>query len=188
MRFYAVCDILIREFKSEAIMFNKIKDFLYDISDLVLSLAIIAIIFYSVSWKISDTLKPEIEKSGSPIEAINPEDSDDQTVVVLPPEDFESSDPEDPSDSDEDSSESNDPDTPEEKPFELVSFVVETGSSGYAIGKKLEENGFVTSVNDFTKRIVELGVDGRLNAGEFKLSKSDDLDTIINVLIGRGRN
>lgn len=170
-------------------MFDKIKDFLYDISDMLLSLLIIAIIFYAVSWKISDTLKPDTDVSAPPIAIGDTEDDEEAPVVVIPPEDFETPD----SETDE-ASEGEEGETPDETtseptvPFELVSFVVESGSSGYIIGKKLEEGGFVTSVNDFTKRIVELGVDGRLNAGEFKISKSDDLDTIINVLIGRGRN
>jgi len=34
-------------------MFEKIKDFFYDISDIFVSLLIIAMIFVSVSWKIS---------------------------------------------------------------------------------------------------------------------------------------
>ncbi len=36
---------------------NKVKDFLYDISDLVFSLLIIAVIFFIVSLKLSDTMK-----------------------------------------------------------------------------------------------------------------------------------
>ena len=35
---------------------NKIKDFLYDVSDLFLSLLIIGIIFFVVSWKLTDTM------------------------------------------------------------------------------------------------------------------------------------
>ncbi len=41
-------------------MLEKIKDILYDVSDIVLSLIIVALIFFVVSWKISDSLAFDI--------------------------------------------------------------------------------------------------------------------------------
>jgi len=37
-------------------MFEKVKDFFYDISDVLLSIVIIAVMFYTISWKLSDTM------------------------------------------------------------------------------------------------------------------------------------
>ncbi len=37
-------------------MLEKVKDFFYDMSDVMLSIVIIAIMFYTISWKLSDTM------------------------------------------------------------------------------------------------------------------------------------
>ncbi|MBN2898165.1 MAG: endolytic transglycosylase MltG [Clostridia bacterium] len=37
-------------------MLEKVKDFFYDVSDVLLSILIIAIMFYTISWKLSDTM------------------------------------------------------------------------------------------------------------------------------------
>lgn len=161
-------------------MFEKIKDFFYDISDIVLSLLIIAVIFYSVSWKISDTLSvdmnaPEttVEGEESPTEApiiiVTPENPDDESVETTEPTTVPETEP------------------PTEAPLELVTFTVPEGSSGYSIGEKLQSEGFIGDVNSFVKRLVEMGYDNKLRAGDFRLSKSDDMDTLIKVLAGQGR-
>lgn len=70
-------------------MIEKIKDILYDLSDIAVSLLIIAVIFVSVSWKISDTLninladtltKPTVEaESDIPVTVIIPDINTDNT-------------------------------------------------------------------------------------------------------------
>lgn len=167
-------------------MFEKIKDFLYDISDMVLSIIIIGLIFYSVSWKISDTLSPDLDVSSRPVLT----DETTPVVVIPDPDDAFDETPDDEQTPDEtpDDDHEVEVETPVvEEPLVFERFVVETGSSSYAIGQQLERQGFITNVNDFTKRILERGVDRSLRAGEFQLSKSDDLDIIIDVLTGRGR-
>jgi hypothetical protein len=158
-------------------MFEKIKDFFYDISDIFVSLLIIALIFISVSWKISDTLSIDID---APIaSAIDQEQVNDPPVIVVTPEK-----PEDPVD-----------ETPEDPevvvepvtPVDLKTFTVSEGSTGYSIGQKLQSEGYVDDVNSFVKRLIEMGYDSKLRAGDFKISTSDDLDTIIRVLAGQKR-
>lgn len=195
-------------------MIEKIKNFLYDISDMVLSLLIIALIFYAVSWKISDTLSPDTDISKNvtteseketpdketevaktettPSESTTPSTTEGETAdTTTPPTETET--PTDPKETTDTQTEDNKPETPAtnktpEKSAEMVIFTVESGSSGYSIGKSLEEKGFVNSADDFTKRIIELGVDNKLKAGDFKISTSDSLDVIIDVLIGKGRS
>ena len=193
-------------------MIEKIKDILYDLSDIVVSLIIIAVIFVSVSWKISDTLDVNLKET-----LTNPtvEAETDPPVTVIIPEinpngiSDEIADPtsenSDPTDSTGNSSENTPesatdttppsdatPSTPSEPetntaPGTLVSFEVPEGATGYSIGKKLVSEGYVDDVDTFVNRLVALKLDNKLRAGTFKLSKSDSLDVIIKVLAGQGR-
>lgn len=77
-------------------MLEKVKDFFYDISDVLLSIVIIAVMFYTISWKLSDTMSytpqfnlpfmsSEAEANEPP--AIEPDDTthiavDDNSTVV----------------------------------------------------------------------------------------------------------
>jgi hypothetical protein len=166
-------------------MFDKIKDFLYDISDIVLSLLIIGLIFFAVSWKISDTLSMDVT---APIDSVI-ETTTGSQISVTPVETTEAT-----VESTEESTEVNTEATTEptteaatEAP-KLENFVVAEGELGYTIGKNLESQGFVADSDDFVKRLIEMGYDSKLRAGTFKISKTDSLDTIIKVLAGQGRN
>ncbi|MBF4695672.1 hypothetical protein [Fusibacter ferrireducens] len=197
-------------------MIEKIKDILYDLSDIVVSLLIIAIIFVSVSWKISDTLdvnlretltNPSIEAENDPpvtviIPNINPNENSDPTG-----ENAENTDPTSdpttntpkPTQPDGDTTTPSDPatspttnsptppETSSPSSDALVAFEVPEGATGYSIGKKLVSEGYVDDVNTFVNRLVALKLDNKLHAGTFKLSKSDSLDVIIKVLAGQGR-
>lgn len=162
-------------------MFEKIKDFLYDISDIVLSLIIIGLIFFAVSWKISDTLSMDVEAlTDSVIETTT-----GSQISVTPVETTEAT-----VESTEETTEATTEPTTEaatEAP-KLENFVVAEGELGYTIGKNLESQGFVADSDEFVKRLIEMGYDSKLRAGTFKISKTDSLDTIIKVLAGQGRN
>ncbi|MDW7660089.1 MAG: hypothetical protein SCL54_01555 [Bacillota bacterium] len=159
-------------------MFEKIKDFFYDISDIFVSLLIIAMIFVSVSWKISDTLSIDID---APITSeIDQEQLDDPPVIIVTPEV-----PDEPVDETPEPEDPVDP-TPE-APLDLKTFTVAEGSTGYSIGQKLQSEGYIDDVNSFVKRLIEMGYDSKLRAGDFKISMNDDLDTLIKVLAGQRR-
>ncbi|MDK2866491.1 MAG: hypothetical protein PWP51_1272 [Clostridiales bacterium] len=185
-------------------MLERLKDFLYDISDIVVSLLIIAIIFFSVSWKISDTLSFDLE-AFLPSSAETETPSEDEKVIEIIPNtnlgdnqgtDDENSDHTDDTTPTEPTGEDNastppdtatPPDTSAPTSATYETFVVPSGASGYSIGEDLATQGYVDSANTFVARLVERDLDRKLFAGDFKLSKSDDLDTIINVLTGQGR-
>ncbi len=192
-------------------MLEHIKDFLYDISDIVLSLVIIALIFFAVSWKISDSLSVDFSQS-NPVQGADVIDSDTGSQVIdiipdgsIPPSDndplgLDDEDDINPSDSQPDethtppdaSNDNNDSDAspataPNTPSGELKTFVVPSGASGYSIGKDLVSQGYIDDENAFVNRLVERDLDRKLFAGEFKLSPSDDLDTIINILTGQNR-
>ncbi len=167
-------------------MFERIKDFFYDISDIFVSLLIIAVIFISVSWKISETLSVDIGA-----DAPNPGD----IVIIDPtpepdvPELPETPEPTEPI---EELPDSEDPvtETPEPTPppaAVMEDFIVPDGATGYRIGQDLLAAGFIDDVNTFVSRLIALEKDSKLRSGTFKLSKADDLDTIIRILAGERR-
>lgn len=166
-------------------MFEKIKDFFYDISDIFVSLLIISLIFVSVSWKISDTLSVDID---SPIPSLTDQEQvDDPPVIVVTPETPDATEnPVEETPESESPEVVVEPPTPE-TPLDLKTFTVAEGSTGYSIGQKLESEGYIDDVNSFVKRLIEMGYDSKLRAGDFKISMSDDLDTLIRVLAGQRR-
>ncbi|GAU79471.1 hypothetical protein [Fusibacter sp. 3D3] len=198
-------------------MIEKIKDILYDLSDIVVSLIIIAVIFVSVSWKISDTLDvnlketltgPTVEAETDPpikviIPEINPNGISDPLTDTPTDPAGETTDPAEPSsdpasgtpESTGDTPPAGDPvsnTTPESPPpattpDTINAFEVPDGATGYSIGKKLVSEGYVADVDTFVNRLVALKLDNKLRAGTFKISKSDPLDTIIKVLAGQSR-
>lgn len=185
-------------------MFEKLKDFLYDMSDIFVSLLIIAVIFLAVSWKISDTLKVDIDEEQA-VKTTNATDS--SSIVVTPVESTEAtSEGVTETNSDATTTEAatqaptqaatqpttQAPTQPTTQPATqpttqaavLEKFVVSEGELGNTIGKNLQSQGFISSSNAFVKRLIEMGYDSKLKAGTFKISKTYDLDTIIKILAG----
>lgn len=171
-------------------MFEKIKDFLYDISDIFVSLLIIGMIFFAVSWKISDTLSVDVNAPISTTEAVA---TTEGSLIVVSPIDTTEQPQTTESASEEPSTEpvteaTTEPATQQPtQPAVLETFVVNEGELGYTIGENLQAQGFVADKNAFVKRLIEMGYDSKLRAGTFKISKTDDLDTIIKVLSGQRR-
>lgn len=171
-------------------MFEKIKDFLYDISDIFVSLLIIGMIFFAVSWKISDTLSVDVNAPVVTTEAVAT--TEGSLIVVTPVETNETIDTTEDENVEVTTEAATEPATqpvtqPTTQPAALETFIVSEGELGYTIGKNLEAQGFVADKNAFVKRLIEMGYDSKLRAGSFKISKTDDLDTIIKVLSGQKR-
>lgn len=171
-------------------MFEKIKDFLYDISDIFVSLLIIGMIFFAVSWKISDTLSIDVNAPVATTEAAAT--TEGSLIVVSPVDTTEAVDTTEGESSEATTEPVTEPATqpvtqPATQPAALETFIVGEGELGYTIGKNLEAQGFVSDKNAFVKRLIEMGYDSKLRAGTFKISKTDDLDTIIKVLSGQKR-
>ena len=149
-------------------MFEKIKDFLYDISDIFVSLLIIGVIFFAVSWKISDTLSVDINAPLSPTTEAT--QTTEATIVVTPV------DPETSTELNSETSTEASTEAVTEPPSEaatqapvqnliLENFVVSEGELGYTIGQNLEAQGFVKDADDFVQRLIQMGYDSKLRAG-----------------------
>ncbi len=180
-------------------MFDKLKDILYDVSDILFSLIIVALIFSVVSWKISDSLAFEVkvpQKNTSEIATSSDPDliqieeaaqtDDNQATPETTPTDDNTAIPE--------TTEPTTPDTGSDaKPggtsVNLVGttkeIVIEPGSSGYSIGKLLAEEGMVPDTQTFIKRVEELGLGAKLRSGTFTLSSDMSLDEVIYKISGQ---
>ncbi|MBN2797210.1 MAG: hypothetical protein JXR88_17490 [Clostridia bacterium] len=156
---------------------EKVKDFLYDISDLFFSLLIIGIIFFVVSWKLTDTMSvtwfSNIDRDAVNELEFNPITTPDDSSIVEP---------------DDPVVETEDPITEEpiveevENPIvevKEVSFTIEKGNTGYQVAVKLQDEGLIENVDDFLSKLGEMDLGNKLQADTFKLNTGMTTEEII---------
>lgn len=154
---------------------EKVKDFLYDISDLFFSLLIIGVIFFVVSWKLTDTMSvtwfSNIDK-----DVINELEFGDITT----PDDSQIIETEDPV-VEEPIVEEPVEVEPEEPIVEIqeIDFTIERGNTGYQIAVRLEENGLIDNVDDFLAKLGEMDLGNSLQADTFTLNTGMTIEEII---------
>lgn len=192
---------------------EKLKDLFYDMSDTLLSILIIAVMFYTISWKLSDTMSytpsfdipfissnanadiPDAEPiDGSEI-AINEDsafvtsentEAGGEVIDMTPPSTDTQELPETPS------VETPTPQAakPEGQTIEViqskeVEFVVPSGMLASKIIQKLVDEGLIDDKSAFTSRLSERKLDSKLRSGTFKLRADMSYDQIINKLTGQ---
>lgn len=170
---------------------EKMKDIIYDISDIIISLMIIAVIFFVISWKLnesmpisyqaeSSTLTQVAETESAPAESSDESASTDasdvpfiederpieEDVIVIEPEEMETP-PADPAPA-----------------ATVVNFEVPSGSTGFAIAKLLKDQGFITDINAFISKVEEMGLGAKLRSGNFELKTDMSDEEIIKKLAG----
>lgn len=167
---------------------EKIKDFLYDISDFVFSLLIILIIFLVVSWKLTDTMQVQwfstLGKDAATVDfnedtTPNLDNIGDQTDTTVE----ETTDVSETETTPEDPPEETSDDTIIE--VKDVDFEIAPGSPGFKIATNLEAQGLISSVDDFIQKLDELNLGNRLRAGTFKLNTGMTVEEIIKTLAGQ---
>ncbi|SCZ81276.1 MltG/YceG/YrrL family protein [Acidaminobacter hydrogenoformans] len=186
-------------------MGEKIKDILYDLGDVLITLLIVVLIIGTVSWKISDsmTYSNALAKSQPPViseetgtEAQTPEQSgtpengdsesgqqassEVQPSVNTLPASGSSSD----SSSDSSSTPASGGATSPAASGEKFTIEIKSGSTGYAIAKLLVEKGLVTDTQTFIQRVEALKLGSKLKAGTFEVAKGMPLDDLIRVITG----
>ena len=65
---------------------------------------------------------------------------------------------------------------------ETATIVVNEGDNAQAIAKALVASGLIANANDFTDRVVELGVSGSLKPGTYAFAGGTDIDEIIDAI------
>ncbi len=186
-------------------MLEKLKDLCYDLSDVLLSLLIIALIFFVVSWKISDSLNFKAVpnnpnstntnivntnetidiKPPATTENINISNSKTETESTLQSDDTKDSTT---NVSDGSNETSIDSQTPAAKPSAnggTQTITISSGATGASIAKQLQDAGLIDSTSKFIGRLGERKLDSKLQTGTFRLSNNMSMDEIINKLTGQ---
>lgn len=160
---------------------ERIKDFLYDMSDVVISLIIVAIIFYVVSWKLNESMPVEFTFGDNEIaEGTQPfpvattavptdEETDDRpvedtTAAVTEATQVTTAAP-----------------VTQANPTQVqkITVTIPSGATGFAIAKALKEKGLIQDVNAFIKHVETLKLGNKLTAGTFTLSTDMTEEQII---------
>lgn len=194
-------------------MLRRIRNFLFDIKDLVIVVAIISVLFFAVTWKVNETLNVNFEGSNGVV-VIDPGETTQPTTPA--PSDAKVPEPSTQTPNPTTSPNIAPPNTtapniappntgapqpttappaPATEPpvtapapqGESQLFIVSAGEYAQDIGANLQNAGFVDNATAFVARAIELGVDGKLLVGNFYLRYDDDMDTIIRILTGGSR-
>lgn len=162
---------------------ERIRDFLFDISDLLISLLIIAAIFMVISWKLNESIP--IDTSLALQTAETPAPTQDSQADATPT-DTVSDDLSEPNQStdatDADKPITIEPTLPKSETGKEVTVKIPEGSPGVAIGKILKDNGLITDVNTFIKKVDEMSLGPKLRSGTFKLKTSMGLEEVIKII------
>ncbi len=153
-------------------MMERIKDFLYDISDIALSLLLVAVIALSITYKITDAFTLSIfEPDAATVIPVSEQIDLPVAEPVTVPDDT----PADPVD-----------DEPVEvTPASKVQFTIKQGMTGYNIANLVYEKGLIQSVDAFISRVEELKLGSRLRTGTYSVSSAIALDELIQVIAGQ---
>ncbi len=163
---------------------EKLKDILYDLSDVIISLIIIAVIFGVVSWKLNDTLPIKstlFSSDQSETSVVASQTTPEVTVNITMTESADT--PQGKSQTTEiietTVAQSTTSDIVKKK------ITIKSGSSGNVIAKQLKQAGIIEDANAFLKVVAKLGVGNRLQIGTFSLSSDMSYEEIALILAGR---
>ena len=180
---------------------EKIKDLLYDLSDVFLSIIIIVLIFGVVSWKISDVMKvPGVSVAQSEntyvsvadevsednkIEIITLEPNDDPVTDVVASDDKTDVTIVDTTDSVDTSTTTSDAKpVPTKKTF-TINIEIPSGTTGFGISKILKSNGLITDTNEFLQLATKLELVNKMRSGTYELSSDMTMEEMIRKLTGK---
>lgn len=175
------------------VIMERIRDFLYDISDLLISLLIIAAIFTVISWKLNESIPIDSSLvSQSAEEPATPESPAAEETPTQTEDPDTAAEPDvepvaDASDADKPISGETTPKpvTPAATPpaeGKAVTIEIPSGSPGIAIGRILKEQGLITDVNAFIQKVDAMGMGPKLRSGTFQLKTGMSLEQIIKTL------
>ena len=180
---------------------EKLKDFLYDITDFLLGLSIIFIMILVISFKVTDSFSlslksiinndtpsqkelVENENSNTNIEQIvikpNTDDTSENSNTNIE-QNYNSDNAEN-----ENSSNLNREDNSSNQEVELkeIKLNVKSGTTGYGIAKLLKEKNLIADTQSFISRVEKRELGSKLRSGEFLLTNKDSMDQIIDKLTG----
>lgn len=174
-------------------MLEKIKDILYDLTDFALVILIIVVMTTVISIKITDAMSVNLlsifndtPTNEETVVSVTDEKEDEVEEIIIKPDFEESVDNENEEETTNEASQNKDADEDlTTEPNKEVTIVIESGSTGYAIAKKLRENELIEDTSVFISRVEDLDLGAKLQSGKFILSTSQSLDDMIYTLAGQ---
>lgn len=174
---------------------EKIKDILYDLSDVILAIVIVLIMSGILSWKVTNSMAFNIsgllDKDQNSFTQVATSTSDEKEPlniekINIKPSVEENTTPEvneeDKKDETEQVSETSEETTKEAQTIEIT---IKSGTTGYGIAKELQQNQLIGDTSTFIKRVQELELGNKLQQGTFTLKTDQSLDEMIYILAGK---
>ncbi|MCT4607437.1 MAG: endolytic transglycosylase MltG [Marinisporobacter sp.] len=176
-------------------MWEKIKDLLYEISDLLLAFAIILVMTTVITWKVTDSLA-FTEQTTVAINETTPISSElDTNLPALEETKDTASKQTIVAEREEPSPEVTTPlpvdevtTQPEPQPAPqptIMKVTIPSGSPGINIAKILKNEGLIEDTSIFIKRVEELKLASKLKSGTFHIQTGSSLDDIIYTITGK---
>ncbi|MCT4619998.1 MAG: hypothetical protein N4A62_11490 [Marinisporobacter sp.] len=184
-------------------MWERIKDLLYEISDLLLAFAIILVMTTVITWKVTDSLA-FTEKTTATITETTPISSESDTNLptleetkdpssedtLIAEKDAPSPEVTTPLPVDEVTTEPQpEPEpqpTPQPQPKPtMINVNIPSGTPGIGIAKILKKEGLIEDTSIFIKRVEELKLASKLKSGTFNIQTGSSLDDMIYIITGK---
>ena len=151
---------------------DKIKDILYDGTEYILMIAIIAVVALVINWRLDGLFAMNADNSDKQVALDNGSIVDDYNEYVKNTEDET---PEE-----EEEIEDNEKDAKIEKV--VINITIPSGALPNEIASILVSKGLVESKSEFIDKVVEMGVEKKLKSGTFKIAKGSSLEEIVNII------
>ncbi|MCT4592998.1 MAG: hypothetical protein N4A57_01790 [Anaeromicrobium sp.] len=176
-------------------MIDRLKDLLYEISDILVATLIVILVSGVIVWQVTDTLAFSKEQANSitvekqpvtetlstePVEETIEKPVEEPSIIVEEnntPSDEIQITPEEPK-----------RETPPPKPVSKdVKITIPSGSPGVKIANILKNSGLIKDSSDFVKRVSELKMDSKLKSGTYTINTSHSIDDMIYIIAGKKR-
>lgn len=159
-------------------MFEKIKDFIYDISDYLVTIIIIFFIVISIAFVMTKSYGLDFSKN----DLISIFSKEEITEVEAPPQVPEEKPTPPPVPEPPKAEAEKEVEEEKEEPEEDYILYIEPGDDSNAIGARLENAGVLEDAHEFALTLVDRDLDTALQIGEYTFKKKMTLDEVIEVL------
>lgn len=148
--------------------FDRIKDILYDGTEYILMIAIIAVVALVINWRLGGLFAENVNNTDKPL-------STDNTSIVEEYNEFIE-------DNEENSEVEESEDIDENTEAEIIEIIIPSGSVANEIGNMLVSKGLIEDSSEFVNKVIEMSVETKLKSGTFQITTGSSLEEIINIL------
>ena len=176
---------------------NKIKDLFYNLNDVFVALAIIAVAGFIILWRVGVIMDYPAYAASLKKAAVTQAEVSFADMDLTPgevnenlnanPENFDAQQPaeqqpETPEQPQEQQPETEAPEQGGSTVKQDTTFTIPAGSSCDKIGTLLEEKGLISSKSEFIKEVIAKKADTKIKSGDFKIPAGSTIDDIIAII------